>query len=133
MIDKLKSNMKESLYTILPIFIITLILKIFVPIPNDLLLIFLISCILMILGTGLFTFGADISMAIIGEKLGNKLIKSKSVFIILLVSFIIGTVVTIGDGIALIHGLTGAMAGELLLFPHDVYGMVLNLEEERDM
>lgn len=41
-----------------------------------------------------------------------------------------GTVITIGDGIALIHGLTGAMAGELLLFPHDVYGMVLNLEEE---
>ena len=41
-----------------------------------------------------------------------------------------GTVITIGDGIALIHGLTNAMAGELLLFPHDVYGMVLNLEEE---
>ncbi|MGN1344127.1 MAG: F0F1 ATP synthase subunit alpha [Traorella sp.] len=41
-----------------------------------------------------------------------------------------GSVVTIGDGIALIHGLNNAMAGELLLFPHDVYGMVLNLEEE---
>ena len=41
-----------------------------------------------------------------------------------------GTVITIGDGIALIHGLTNAMAGELLLFPHDVFGMVLNLEEE---
>ena len=41
-----------------------------------------------------------------------------------------GTVITIGDGIALIHGLANAMAGELLLFPGDVYGMVLNLEEE---
>lgn len=41
-----------------------------------------------------------------------------------------GTVITIGDGIALIHGLENAMSGELLLFPHDVYGMVLNLEEE---
>ena len=41
-----------------------------------------------------------------------------------------GTIITIGDGIALIHGLANAMAGELLLFPGDVYGMVLNLEEE---
>ncbi len=41
-----------------------------------------------------------------------------------------GTVITIGDGIALIYGLKNAMSGELLLFPHDVYGMVLNLEEE---
>lgn len=41
-----------------------------------------------------------------------------------------GTVITIGDGIALVHGLANAMAGELLLFPQDVYGMVLNLEEE---
>lgn len=41
-----------------------------------------------------------------------------------------GTVITIGDGIALIHGLENAMSGELLLFENDVYGMVLNLEEE---
>lgn len=41
-----------------------------------------------------------------------------------------GTVITVGDGIALIYGLEKAMAGELLLFPGDVYGMVLNLEEE---
>lgn len=41
-----------------------------------------------------------------------------------------GSVITVGDGIALIHGLSDAMAGELLLFPHEVYGMVLNLEED---
>ena len=41
-----------------------------------------------------------------------------------------GSVITIGDGIALVHGLQNAMSGELLLFPHDVYGMVLKLEEE---
>ncbi|HEY8436753.1 MAG TPA: F0F1 ATP synthase subunit alpha [Haloplasmataceae bacterium] len=39
-----------------------------------------------------------------------------------------GTIVSVGDGIALVHGLDHAMSGELLLFPHDVYGMVLNLE-----
>jgi len=40
-----------------------------------------------------------------------------------------GTVLTVGDGIARVDGLTNAMAGELLSFPHDVVGMVLNLEE----
>ncbi len=43
----------------------------------------------------------------------------------------IGNVVTIGDGIAVVYGLENAMLGELLLFPHDVYGMVMNLEDEQ--
>lgn len=41
-----------------------------------------------------------------------------------------GTIITVGDGIALIYGMENAMAGELLLFPGNVYGMALNLEEE---
>jgi F-type H+-transporting ATPase subunit alpha len=41
-----------------------------------------------------------------------------------------GTVLTAGDGIARVYGLSGAMAGEMLDFPHDVKGMVLNLEED---
>ena len=42
----------------------------------------------------------------------------------------VGTVIKVGDGIALINGLSKAMAGELLMFPNDVVGMVLNLEED---
>ncbi|MDY0263058.1 F0F1 ATP synthase subunit alpha [Syntrophotalea acetylenica] len=41
-----------------------------------------------------------------------------------------GTIISVGDGIARIHGLDRAMAGELLEFPGDVIGMVLNLEED---
>ncbi len=41
-----------------------------------------------------------------------------------------GIVLSVGDGIARIYGLENAMAGELLSLPHDVYGMVLNLEED---
>jgi F-type H+-transporting ATPase subunit alpha len=41
-----------------------------------------------------------------------------------------GRVIEVGDGIARIYGLEGAMAGELLQFPGDVYGLVLNLEED---
>ena len=42
----------------------------------------------------------------------------------------IGTVMTVGDGVTLIHGLDDAMLGEFLLFPGQVYGMVMNLEED---
>ncbi|MBB5185107.1 F-type H+-transporting ATPase subunit alpha [Faecalicoccus acidiformans] len=42
-----------------------------------------------------------------------------------------GTVLSIGDGIATVYGLRNAMMSELLLFPHDVYGMVMNLEDEQ--
>jgi F-type H+-transporting ATPase subunit alpha len=41
-----------------------------------------------------------------------------------------GTVIQVGDGIARVHGLEKCMAGELLEFPNDVFGMVLNLEED---
>jgi F-type H+-transporting ATPase subunit alpha len=43
----------------------------------------------------------------------------------------VGTVVTLGDGIARVHGLDKVMAGELLAFPHDVAGIAMNLEEDQ--
>ncbi len=42
----------------------------------------------------------------------------------------VGTVLQVGDGIARIHGLKNVMAGELIEFPHEVMGLVLNLEED---
>jgi F-type H+-transporting ATPase subunit alpha len=42
----------------------------------------------------------------------------------------VGTIVSIGDGIARVHGVEKTMAGEMLEFPHGVYGIALNLEEE---
>jgi F-type H+-transporting ATPase subunit alpha len=42
----------------------------------------------------------------------------------------VGTVVTVGDGIARIYGLQKCMAGEMLAFPNDVFGLALNLEED---
>ena len=42
----------------------------------------------------------------------------------------VGTVVTVGDGIAVVYGLDKAMLGELLEFPNDVFGMVMNLETD---
>src|SRR6266480_1014026 len=43
----------------------------------------------------------------------------------------IGTVITLGDGIARVHGLEKVMAGELLAFPHGLSGIAMNLEEDQ--
>src|SRR5437016_13456743 len=43
----------------------------------------------------------------------------------------VGTIISLGDGIARVYGLDKVMAGELLTFPHDVAGLAMNLEEDR--
>src|SRR6187402_572468 len=42
----------------------------------------------------------------------------------------VGTVMSVGDGIARVHGVERAMAGEMLEFPHGLFGIALNLEED---
>src|SRR5690349_5914751 len=42
----------------------------------------------------------------------------------------VGTIVSVGDGIARVHGVENTTAGEMLEFPHGIYGIALNLEEE---
>src|SRR6185437_15565155 len=41
----------------------------------------------------------------------------------------VGAIISVGDGIARIHGLEKVMAGEMLAFPHNIFGIALNLEE----
>jgi F-type H+/Na+-transporting ATPase subunit alpha len=43
----------------------------------------------------------------------------------------VGSIISVGDGIARIHGLEKVMAGEMLAFPHNIFGIALNLEEEQ--
>jgi len=97
MLNNFKNNFKDALLTIIPIVLIVVLLTLFIPIPPVLLISFFISSFLLILGTSLFTFGADISMLTIGEKLGDKLVRSKKIWLILFVCLVIGTVVTIAE------------------------------------
>lgn len=97
MIKKLKSDLKNSVETIIPVVIVVLILSLFIPMTSYYLISFIISSILLIIGSTLFTFGADLSMVIIGNKIGKDLVKSKKIWLILIVSFIIGTVVTVAE------------------------------------
>lgn len=97
MFKNFKENIKESIVTIGPIILIVLLLSLFIPMKASFLISFLISSILLIIGCSLFTFGADLSMVVIGNKLGKDLVKSKKVWLILIASLIIGTVVTIAE------------------------------------
>lgn len=97
MLNNLKNNILESLGTILPIVIMVMLLTLIIPMSPGLLISFLFSSLILVIGTGLFTFGADISMLIIGERLGDRLVRSKKTWIVLLICFVIGTVVTIAE------------------------------------
>ena len=91
------ANLYDSFLTIYPVIIVVLVLSAFIPISSEMLIAFLISVIILILGTALFTFGSELSLAEIGKKMGNSIIKSKKLWLILGVSLILGTILTIAE------------------------------------
>ncbi len=97
MIKELKKNLHSAAATILPIVFIVQIITLIIPVDTGVLVSFLVSSVLLIFGSALFTFGADLSMILIGNKIGKDLVRSKKVILILVVGFIIGTVVTIAE------------------------------------
>ncbi len=91
-------KIKESLSSILPIALIVVALSIvLIPLDAGFFVLFLIGVLLLILGMGLFTQGADMSMLVIGEKIGSAMTKSRKVWLIALLSFVIGIIVTIAE------------------------------------
>lgn len=97
MIKEFKRNLYSAAETILPIVLIVQIITLIIPVSRGVLISFLLSSILLIFGSAIFTFGADLSMVHIGNKIGKDLVKSKKIILILVVGFIIGTVVTIAE------------------------------------
>ena len=97
MLKEFKKNLYSAAETILPIVLIVQIITLIIPIDRDVLISFLMSSVLLIFGSALFSWGADLSMILIGNKIGKDLIRSKKILLILIVSFIIGTVVTVAE------------------------------------
>lgn len=97
MIQNLKNSFKETVLAIIPICIIVMIVTLLFGIDKMTILSFLISSGLLIIGISLFTFGADLSMMMIGERLGNYLIKSKKIWLIVGISFLIGIMITVAE------------------------------------
>lgn len=98
MSEKIKEKVKESLKSVLPITAIILLLCFtIVPTSNDTLMLFILGAIMLVIGIGLFTLGAEVSMSTIGERIGSHLSSSKRMLLILLVAFIFGAVITIAE------------------------------------
>ena len=97
MLDEFKKSFKSACVTILPITVFVLFIIMFTPVEIDISISFILSSILLIFGSALFTFGAGMSMELIGKKIGKDLVRSKKVWLILIVGFIIGTIVTVAE------------------------------------
>lgn len=91
-------KVRESAVSVLPIFVIVVLLCFSVsPIETDLFLSFLVGAFFVIIGMGFFSLGAETSMTPIGSKIGTAMTKSRSLPLIITVSFILGFAVTIAE------------------------------------
>jgi len=96
--SKLKEKLSETLKAVFPILAIVLLLCFTIaPIPPSILVTFLIGAVLLLAGMFLFNVGVELSMTPIGERVGSIMTKSKNLFIMILISFIMGFVITISE------------------------------------
>ena len=95
---ELAEKIRESAVSVLPILILVSLLCLFLtPMQPQLLLAFLIGALMLILGMGLFSLGAEQSMTPIGTKIGTALTKTKNLPLILGVSFLLGFAITVAE------------------------------------
>ena len=91
-------KIKESLGSVLPVAAVVFLLMIsIVDISGELFFMFFVGTVMLVVGIGLFTLGADTSMIIIGEEIGAKLVKIRKVWLILPICFLIGVLVTVAE------------------------------------
>lgn len=94
----LVEKIKESLASVLPVSGIVLLLIVTIaPVDAPILLSFLLGAVLLVFGMGLFTLGAEISMMPMGEYVGSKITKTKKLWLIVLISFFVGVMITISE------------------------------------
>ena len=96
--SKFKEKLIETLKAVLPILIIVLLLCFSIaPIPPSILMTFLIGAVLLIIGMLFFNVGVELSMNPIGERVGSIITKSKNILIVVLITFIMGFIITISE------------------------------------
>lgn len=96
--SNLREKFKETLKAVLPIIAIVLVLCFTIaPISPSIILMFLVGGVLLIMGMLLFNVGVDISMTPMGERVGTTMTKSKNIFIMIALSFLLGVMITISE------------------------------------
>lgn len=94
----LTEKLRESALSVLPIMlIVTLLCLCIAPMQPELLLSFLVGTVMLVVGMGLFSLGAEHSMTEIGNKIGTALTRTRNLPLILGVSFILGFAITIAE------------------------------------
>ena len=96
--SKLSEKLNESLKAVLPIVGIVLVLSFAVaPIPPGILMAFLLGAALLIIGMMLFSLGAELAMTPMGERVGTCMTRTKKVWLMLLLGFLLGFIITISE------------------------------------
>lgn len=95
---KLKEKTLESLSAVLPITGIVLLISIFlVPLDLGSFVIFLVGAIMLIFGMGFFQLGAEIAMTPLGEGIGVQIFKTKKLWMVLFICFLMGVIITVSE------------------------------------
>ena len=96
--SKLIEKSKETLHAVLPIILIVLLLSFTIaPISPDILMEFLLGAVMLIVGMLFFSIGAEMAMTRMGERVGTIMTKTKNLFAMVLISFLLGFVITISE------------------------------------
>ncbi len=96
--EKLKEKVREALGSVLPITVLVAVICFFIiPVPSSLMIMFIVGAIFLVFGMGFFSMGAEMSMSAIGERIGASLSKSKKIWVIALIAFIVGLITTVAE------------------------------------
>ena len=118
---KIYNALKESFNTIYPVIFIVFLLNIILKLDFLDLMAFLISAIIIVIGITLFSFGVNISLIPIGKEIGESLVKSKKMSLILIISFFLGFVVTIAEPDLIL------LAGQLTNIPNLLFIIIVSI------
>ena len=95
---KLKEKIHESFSSVIPITLIVLLLSTTAaPMNLETLMLFLTGAVLLVIGMGFFTLGADMAMMPIGQQAGEQLTRTKKLWLIIACCFVVGIVITVAE------------------------------------
>jgi hypothetical protein len=96
--DKMREKTREAISAVVPIVIIVLLLGFTIaPLSPGILVEFLIGSVLVIVGMMFFTLGAELSMTPMGERVGGAMLRTRKLWKIMLIGFVLGVVITISE------------------------------------
>lgn len=94
----LLEKLSEALKSVIPVAAVLFVLCFsIVPVPNSILMAFVIGTLLLIIGMGLFTLGTDLAMTPIGQHVGSVVSRSRRMWMIILISLLVGVMITISE------------------------------------